>query len=172
MKVDGEMIFCGALTVTNELGEVRVLAFVATKSHAQFESALVKMRESLAMYGHSPPQVFYTDNVAADKNFLETIYPSLTNNVIPVEKYSNLLPFTVPSDVDIRPHSSSTAIADAIAKITVDLDPDNETLKLVTHVDSEWNVILGGVPQPTAILQVAYKKWINIFQVGISCCQC
>lgn len=101
MKVDGEMIFCGALTVTNELGEARVLAFVATKSHAQLESALAKMRESLTMYGHSPPQVFYTDNVAADKNFLETIYPSLTNNVIPVEKYSNLLPFTVPSDVDI-----------------------------------------------------------------------
>jgi len=69
---------------------VQVLAFVATKSHAQFESALLKMKASLEMFGHKQPQIFYTDNPVADKQFLENIFPSLTENVIPVEKYPTL----------------------------------------------------------------------------------
>src|SRR3954454_20321138 len=84
VKANGETVFSATLTVTNEFGEVRVLAFVATKSHAQFESALLKMKASLDMFGHKQPQIFYTDNPTADKQFLENIFPSLTENVIPV----------------------------------------------------------------------------------------
>jgi hypothetical protein len=38
--VNGVPVFIGLLTVTNEYGEIRVMALVATKSHAQFEIAL------------------------------------------------------------------------------------------------------------------------------------
>src|SRR2546421_8768622 len=85
VKFNGETVFSATLTVTNEFGEVRILAFVATKSHAQFESALVKMKESLTLYGHKQPRIFYTDNPAADKNFLEGLFPSLTENVVAME---------------------------------------------------------------------------------------
>ena len=82
VKVNGETVFSATLTVTNEFGEVWILAFVATKSHAQFESALLNMKASLKLYGHKQPQIFYTDNPAADKKFLVHIFTSLTQNVI------------------------------------------------------------------------------------------
>src|SRR5436190_23799881 len=62
VKLNGETVFSATLTVTNEFGEVRILAFVATKAHAQFESALLQMKASLEIFGHKQPQIFYTDN--------------------------------------------------------------------------------------------------------------
>ena len=143
------------------------MAFVATKAHAQFESALVKMRESLTKYGHLQPQLVYTDNPAADKQFFEQIFPSLLVNVVPVEKYPTLKQFTRPDDVDISVQSTASGIEAALAKITDDLSVDDETSKLVVGFDAEWNVDLSrhGAPRPTAIIQIAYEKWIHIFQV-------
>jgi hypothetical protein len=167
VKVNGETVFSATLTVTNEFGEVRVLAFVATKSHAQFESALLKMKASLDMYGHKQPQIFYTDNPTADKQFLEHVFPSLTENVIPVEKYPNLKPIDLPCDVQKSPQSSASGIQEAIAKITVDLNVENSTSQIVVGFDAEWNVDLGqsGNGRPTAIIQIAYQKWVHILQV-------
>src|SRR5437868_2422034 len=136
VKVNGETVFSATLTVTNEFGEVRVLAFVATKSHAQFESALLKMKASLEMYGHKQPQIFYTDNPAADKQFLEHVFPSLTENVIPVEKYPTLKALELPSDVDTSPQSSASGIQEAIAKITDDLSVENSTSQIVVGFDA------------------------------------
>jgi hypothetical protein len=47
------------------------------------------MRESLHLYGHDQPSVFYIDNMA-DKEFLKNCFPSLQEDVVPVEKYSSL----------------------------------------------------------------------------------
>ncbi|EKM78169.1 hypothetical protein AGABI1DRAFT_101427 [Agaricus bisporus var. burnettii JB137-S8] len=99
-RVNREQIFTVLLTVTNEKGEIRVCNFVATKSHSQYETALNRMRESLDKYGHNQPILFYTDNMA-DKQFLEKSFPSLRKDVIPVEKYSRLDPFIIPSNVQI-----------------------------------------------------------------------
>jgi hypothetical protein len=167
LKLNSEAVFPAALTVTNEFGEIRVLAFVATKSHSQFESALTKMRESLSTYGHLQPKVFYTDNPAADKQFLEGIFPSLTQDVNPVEKYPNIKPFVRPPDVDISVQSTATGIEAALEKIIDDLNVEDENSQLI--VDAEWNVnlVFGGGPQPTAIIQIAYEKWVYIFQVSV-----
>ena len=84
------------MTVTNEFGEVHILAFVATKSHSEFESALLKMCDSLKRYGHLQLKVFYTDNPTADKHFLESVFSSLSEDVVPVEKYpTSIKPFTL-----------------------------------------------------------------------------
>lgn len=127
------------------------------------------MRESLNTYGHSQPKLFYTDNPAADKQFLEGIFPSLTQDVVPVEKYPNLKPFMRPSDVDISVQSTATGIEAALAKILDDLNVEDENSHLVVGFDAEWNVDLvhGGGPQPTAIIQIAYRKWVYIFQVSV-----
>jgi hypothetical protein len=167
VKINGETVFSATLTVTNEFGEICILAFVATKSHAQFESALIKMRESLQLYGHAQPKVFYTDNPAADKHFLENLFPSLKEDVIPVETHSGLKKITRPSDVNISVQSSASGVEAALEKITDDLDLRNDDASIVVGFDAEWNVYLntGGSLQPTAIVHIAYKKWINIFQV-------
>jgi len=160
-------VFTATLTAGNESGQIRILAFVATKSHAQYESALVKMGESLEKYGHSPPKVFYTDNPAADKQYLERLFSSLHTDVVPVEKYPTLKSFVRPEDVDISVQSTASGIEAALAKITDDLNVDDETSQLVVGFDTEWNVDLTqkGASRPTAIIQIAYGKWIYIFQV-------
>jgi hypothetical protein len=86
-------VFIATSTATNEMGEIHILAFVATKSQAQYESALIKMGESLEMYGHSQPKVVYTDNPGADKQFLENLFSSLHADVVPVEKDPTLKQF-------------------------------------------------------------------------------
>ena len=100
-KVNSKPLFTVALTVTNEFGEIHVLAFVATKSHSTFESALV--------------------------NMLEAIFNSLKCGVVPVEKYPGLKPFTIPeNDVVITVHNTPTSINGACDQITDDLDPSDE----------------------------------------------
>ena len=156
--------------MTNEFGEIRVLAFVATKSHSAFESALVKMQESLNMYGHSQPCVAFTDNPLSDKPMLLAIFNSLQHDVTPVEKYPTLKPFTIPKDdVIITVHKTPTSINGACNQITDNLNSTDETEHLITGLDAEWNVnmVAGGGPEPTSVVQIAYKKRIYILQVHI-----
>ncbi|XP_006454867.1 hypothetical protein AGABI2DRAFT_148226 [Agaricus bisporus var. bisporus H97] len=93
-RVDGEQVFTGLLTVTNDLGQIRTCNPVATKSHSQFESALFQMRRSLDTYSHDQPQIFYTDNIS-DRLFLKNSFPLLRNNVVAIDKYADLDPFEV-----------------------------------------------------------------------------
>ena len=43
IMINGVPVFIGLWTVTNQYGEIRVMALVATKAHAQFETALTEM---------------------------------------------------------------------------------------------------------------------------------
>src|SRR3954447_9502180 len=126
------------------------------------------MKESLKLYGHKQPRIFYTDNPAADKNFLEGLFPSLTENVVPMESHVGLKAVTRPQDVNISVQSSASGIESVLAKITDDLDMEDDKAYITVGFDAEWNVDLtsGGASQPTAITQIAYKKWINIFQIS------
>ncbi|KIM43649.1 hypothetical protein M413DRAFT_25978 [Hebeloma cylindrosporum] len=169
-KVNGEEVFTALLTVTNQLGEIRSCNLVATKSHAQFEEALKQIQWSLELYGHILPYLFFTDNMA-DKQFLEHCFPSLSESVVPVEKYQNLEPLVVPDNVPIFIKKSKSAINDAMHTIIDDLPPDDSGAKIVIGFDSEWNVELSGNGNviergKTAIIQIAYKEQIYVLQIG------
>jgi hypothetical protein len=71
MKINGESVFAATLTLTNEYGEARVLAFVATSAHTEFESALQKVKQNLDLYGLSQPEAIFTDNPAATESQTE-----------------------------------------------------------------------------------------------------
>jgi hypothetical protein len=114
MKINGESVFAATLTLTNEFGEARVLAFVATSSHTEFESAMRKVKENLDRYGLSQPEVIFTDNPAADKQFLEAVFPSLSKDVVPVEKYQDMEIFDLPDVVEIQVSQSAAAIENEI----------------------------------------------------------
>ncbi|EKM74532.1 hypothetical protein AGABI1DRAFT_95562 [Agaricus bisporus var. burnettii JB137-S8] len=167
-RVDGEQVFTALLTVTNEKGEIRICNFVATKSHSQFETALTRMWRSLEQYGHSQPVLFYTDNMA-NKQFLENSFPSLRNDVIPIEEYSHLQPLVIPSEIRIMPMDTVQSINHAISTILDDVPVDNG--EIAVGFDLEWNVELS--PQgfvrcagKTAVIQIAYKSRIYILQVS------
>ncbi|KAG6875210.1 hypothetical protein C0992_004756, partial [Termitomyces sp. T32_za158] len=169
-KVDGVQIFIALPTVTNEKGEIRICNLVATKSHSQFALALERMRESLNLYGHDQPELFYTDNMM-DKEFLERVFPSLQQNVVPIEKYSHLEELTIPNDITISIKQSATTINDAMRTILEALPDDNSGCSLVIGLDTEWNVEVsqhGYVMEQgqTAVLQIAHESNIFILQIS------
>ena len=112
-KLNGVQVFIGLLTMTNEKGKIRLCNLVASKSQSQYESALIKLSESLAKYGHPQPSICYTDNMA-DKPFLEYIFPSLRADIVPVETHSNLDPLLILEDVKIITLQSAQQIDDAM----------------------------------------------------------
>lgn len=159
------------LTVTNEYGKIRVCNLVATKAHSQFELALQSMQESLDLYGHDQPEVFYTDNIA-DKEFLENCFPSLRLDVVPVEKYSHLDPLCMPSHISISVLDGVTMIDDAMSSILQLLSEEDDDSFLVIGLDSEWNVEVSqhgyvmGRGQ-TTVLQLAVNNHIYVLQVSL-----
>jgi hypothetical protein len=171
LKINGVQIFCGLLTVTNEKGEIRVCTLVATKAHSQFELALKRMRQSLDQFGHSQPVLFYTDNMS-DKTFLESSFPSLHQDVVPVEKYAHLELLSVPPDVRVLVRNTVSSIDDAVRTIMEGIEPDGHNT-IYVGFDSEWNVNVSergfvmGRGQ-TAIIQIAHQKIVYIFQVCIN----
>ncbi|KAJ3964645.1 hypothetical protein EV361DRAFT_873842 [Lentinula raphanica] len=139
-KINGVQVFVGLLTMTNEKGEIRLCDLVASKSHSQFEIALRKLSESLAMYGHSQPSMCYTDNMA-DQPFMEQVLPSLREGVNPVENHSHLDPLTIPSDVTIiYPLQTSSQVNDAMRSILQLLPDHDDGGGVVIGLDAEYNI--------------------------------
>ena len=177
MRVGGEKPFTAIITVTNERNEIRVCNFVATKSHSQFEMALRDVNNSLKLYGHPQPSLFYTDNIS-DKKFLEDCFPSLRHSVTPVEKHGHLEEFIIPSNSPILVKNNPTAINDAMRTILDDIPEDEGSI--VVGFDSEWNVDVSAQGRVTrrgrtAIIQIAYGNRVYILQVNssiIHSCQC
>ncbi len=163
-KVDGIAIFTALLTVTNKKGEIRVCVFVATKSHSQFVDALKKMAESLELYGHEQPEVFYTDNMS-DKGMLEGIFKSLLESVIAVEKHADLPVFAIDEGVTTTVLDSVPAIDNTMRAIMDDVPHDGGFI--VVGFDSEWNVETGvnGRVTGRGSTAVAYQRHIYILQV-------
>lgn len=155
--------------MTNGKGEIRVFILVPTKAHSQFELAFTQVRESLQLYGHSQPQLIYTDNMA-DKHFLEKCFPSLLEDLVPVEKYSSLPILEIPDDVVVHVRKSISSIDDAMRTILDSLSTDGAPGTVVIGFDSEWNVDVSshGHVQgrgETAIIQIAYERRVYVLQV-------
>ncbi len=128
------------------------------------------MWHSLETYGLSQPCIIYTDTTA-DKNFLETAFPSLQDGVRPITKHGNLETLELPSHVQVHIQKSTTQIESTIL-LLIDLMPDEEDSVLVVGLDSEWSVDLDAQclghndRHQTAIVQLAYDNKVWIFQVG------
>jgi hypothetical protein len=126
MRVGGEKSFTAIITVRNERNEICACNFVATKSHSQFEMALKDVNNSLKLYGHPQPSLFYTDNIS-DKKFLEDCFPSLRRGVTPVEKHGHLEEFIIPSNIPILVKNNTNAINDAMRTILDDIPLDSDS---------------------------------------------
>lgn len=127
----------------NEKGEIRTCNLVTLKAHSQFSVAVDNVRDSLQMYGHLQPKVAYTDNLA-DKVFLESGFPSLCEDIKPVDKYGHLEPLKIPPSVCIYILNKASLINDTLGTILDDLfETDNEQ-NIVVGFDSEWNVEMSG----------------------------
>ncbi|KAG6818718.1 hypothetical protein H0H93_002526, partial [Arthromyces matolae] len=169
-KANGIPIFTALLSVTNEKGELRVCDLVPTKAHSQYKLAMFDMGNSLDLYGHDQPIVFYTDTMM-DKEFLECCFPSLCDDVVPVEKYAHLSPVEVPPSFDVAVLQSVDEINEAMRSILQLLPAADGDEAVVIALDSEWNVEVSDLGYvtgrgQTAIIQIAVPNHIYVLQIG------
>jgi hypothetical protein len=154
--------------MTNELGQLRVCDLVATKAHSQIEPHLRQVSASLDFYGFPQPEVIYTDNMS-DASLLQSCFPSLLKDVVPVEKHSHLPEFKLPDGSQILVYDTTAGIEHAVRTI---LDSFSGTEEEVTvGFDMEWNVQVGHGTQRrevTALIQVAYKNTVYLLRVRMS----
>jgi hypothetical protein len=119
------------------------------------------MKESLKLYGHLQPKIFYTDNVWGDKQFLEESFESLGQDVVPVEKYSHLEAVEIPQDIQVIPKNSAASIAD-VARIIIRFDSErNVTFHLAPSDKGK-----GKEQTDTAVVTIGHNKHIYILQIG------
>lgn len=168
-RVGGQEALIGVHCITNEFSEIRACHLVTTKGHSQTALALKGVRESLERYGHEMPKVFFTDNMA-DKALLEEVFPSLTEDVVPTDKYEHLPELQIPEDVHVFVKETARSIEMTVESILDDLDLDGSG-ELVVGFDTEWNVETSPNGQvkhtgKTAIVQIAYKQQIYILQIS------
>lgn len=131
------------------------------------------MAKSLDLYGLAQPKVFYTDNVQADRQFLMKIFPSLSVDVIPSEKYRHLPSFEIPPNVVVEVCSTRGSI-DAAARSILQAVPRDGEENIVVGFDCEWNTEYGARERvvsrgPVAVIQIAYKTHVFVLQVRNSC---
>ena len=101
-----------------------------------------------------------------DKAFLESSFPSLREDVIAVEKHAHLQQLTIPDDVVVFVHESSSSMDLAIRAIYDQAPPDGG---IVVGLDTEWNVNLlqgSSGQEHTAVLQIAAGKHIYIMKAS------
>jgi hypothetical protein len=153
--------------MTNERGELHICDLVATKAHSQFEQHLVQCRQSLDTYGHPQPQIIYTDNMS-DQAMLQTSFPSLTKDVLPVEKYAHLPQLQLPSTVQIVVRDTGPGIDQVIHTILDDIGSEESA---TVGFDTEWNVHISRAGQRrevTALVQIAWKNFVYLLRVSYS----
>src|ERR1700722_1446757 len=101
-KVGKEPTFSAMYTVCNEYEEIRMQVLTPTKSLSHLHEPFENLVRSYETYGNALPDIFFTDNVRGDKNFLESMLPSLiTNPELASDTTAELSSLSIPDDTGI-----------------------------------------------------------------------
>lgn len=95
----------------------------------------------------------------------------MKEGVVPVEQYAHLEEMSIPENVIVAAEASATSINRICRAIIEELDDRDE---VVVGFDTEWNVDVSAGDRirhrgPTALIQIAYKDQVHVFQVRIPC---
>lgn len=142
------------------------MTLTPTKSHDQFMPVLSLIPESLHLYGHGEIEAVFTDNVRADKNELERIFPSLRKDVVSVPDIAAYPELVIPQTL-----RENIQILHSRFQINTHLNTLMEGLRSADELhfafDMEWSVnTLTGHQRPVAIIQLADQDTILILQVS------
>ncbi|KAI7874434.1 uncharacterized protein EV154DRAFT_569718 [Mucor mucedo] len=145
-KTNGTSVFSSLYTVMNEYEEIRMQVLAHTKSLKELSGSFGSMMESYRRYEFDMPLVFYTDNVAADKNTLEAYIPSLSDNVraIVIDKSTGdanvssqdqFPPAVLPESIAIEIRDTAQGIDESCQKIldTIDVDDNSSEIFVGFH---------------------------------------
>ncbi|KAJ3124653.1 hypothetical protein HK098_000938 [Nowakowskiella sp. JEL0407] len=162
-KVQGIPVFNGGLyTLVNEYEEIRMQTFMPTKSFSHLIQPFNNLQQSLKNFGHSEPDLFFTDNVTNEKEFLLKSFPSLGQNIqTPANVMTHLDTYEIPKTIAIsiisNPHE-----ADVVLNLLIEEIIKNEAITIpVIGFDTEWLYNpLTKVSDRTAVVQIAFETRI------------
>ncbi|CAJ1964154.1 unnamed protein product [Cylindrotheca closterium] len=168
----GQNLFKGLITITNEIGEIRMQFHVVTDDHEQFRPSLLAFLNAVKSYGQHDLELVFTANVHADRHFYLDTFPSLleaqgrldimvTDRTMPNENDINKENTCTVDDTQIRVLSSKGAINEFITALKENIQgkpPEDRVIGL----DAEWNVLtashgMGMRTGKLALLILAYK---------------
>jgi hypothetical protein len=110
----------------------------------------------------------------SDKEFLERCFPLRCQDVVPVERHSNLAPVAIPNTVKVLVLGTAALIDAAMDSILQRLQAGDESHSFPIFVDTEWNVRFSQYGRleergRTAVVQIATDTEIYILQVCSHC---
>ncbi|KAJ7066294.1 hypothetical protein C8F01DRAFT_1228372 [Mycena amicta] len=91
----GEPIHTALYNAVNDAEEVRFYALTLTQGFAPLQGMYERVQTELVRHAHGPTEVIYTDNPRHERNWHETVTPSLKQNVkhIVVDPFRDLAEF-------------------------------------------------------------------------------
>jgi len=105
----------------------------------------------------------------SDKAFLEKCFPSLTVDVVPVDKYAKFPLLQLPPEIRVHIKSTATQMTSALACIQEKLAAMSQDEKIIIGFDMEWNVDLTPGQyrkETTAVVAIAFENDIFVLQVA------
>ena len=109
----GHPLFKSLVTVTNELGAIRLQFHTVTDGHDQLNQAVSAFVHTAQEYGQALPEVASTDNPSHDRNWLYDLIPTLRSTQQQLDALSS-------------PRMSPLVVVDDAATIVTTVVPDDD----------------------------------------------
>jgi hypothetical protein len=135
-KVDGAPTFTALYTLCNEYEEIRMQALVPSKALSHLRKPFQALKDAFDFYGHDQPEIFFTDNVKTDRNFLFDTLPSLKKDCVIGDRFGNLPAAEISNDRIVY-CSNPTTISAASTRILESLCHEQQ---IFVGFDCEWPV--------------------------------
>ncbi len=78
---------------------IRAQALTLTKAHEERNGPLKGVSDSIRRYGYSPPQIAFSDDPLKDKGLLHEHFPTLAENLTPMELHMAIHPLCYPNQL-------------------------------------------------------------------------
>ncbi|KAJ7222208.1 hypothetical protein GGX14DRAFT_558304 [Mycena pura] len=152
----GEPIHTALYNAVNDSEEVRFYALTLTQGFAPLQGMYERAQIELARHAHGPTEAIYTDNPRHERNWHETVTPSLKRNVqhIILNPFRDLPEFKVSGPSSF---ASSPNRIDTLCDIILQSLPANDSIYIALSVRLEAGKI--------ASIQLRERSFIYVFSV-------
>lgn len=167
-KVNGVSTFSCLYTLLNEFEEIRMQVLAHSKKVEHLTPQFNAMMETYRKLGMKLPELFYTDNVVADQNFLVKVIPSLLEGVVPIaptratlieknDEFSSLPQISLSTDVGVNVLNTAQEINVFCQDL---IDKGSQTTKLCIGFDCEWAKC-----SAVSLIQISTDTTVNLIRI-------
>ncbi|KAF7350312.1 hypothetical protein MVEN_01335500 [Mycena venus] len=166
-RMNGVKVFGSLWTLTNESEQIRQMILTLTRHLHHIERPLRGIVKSLHEHGHAPITLLWTDNVKANRKFVERVIPTLRTGVDHslVDGGRSYPLLEVSSGLNIRVASSIRLIVDACTSILVDIGDVNPDVKIFVGFAMEWDWTASTNGRfPASLMQILVGDFVYLLQ--------